>query len=136
MSEVEFNGEYYRDDRMYVLYVCKCTEDVQRDHVATTIYHEEPPPNSKWCLVTYKNVERYMAVRVDTFDSKQDVETYMSSLEPTVPLVSLGGRSRNPPLSYEEFARWKSEQGFEEYDYKKMYMPGGENPRETIICKR
>ena len=136
MKEIAFNGEYYRDDRMYVLYICRCSEDVQMDHVATTIYHEDPPPNSKWCLVTYRNVERYVAVRVDAFESKQEAEEYMKRVEPTVPLVSLGGRPRNPPLPYEEFARWKSEQGFQEYDYKKMYLPGGENPREVILRER
>ena len=124
MHGIKFNCEYYRDDRMYVLYLCKCTEEIENANVATIIYHENPPPDSKWCLVTYKNVERYMAVRIDTFESKQEADEYLERIEPTVPLISLGGRSRNPPLSYEEFTKWKSEQGFEEYDYKKMYTRG------------
>jgi len=136
MNRTEFNGEFYRDDRMYVLYLCKCTEEIRTDHIVTIIYHENPPSHAKWCLVTYKNIERYMAVRVDTFNSKQDAEEYLQRVEPTVPLISLGGKSCNQPLSYKEFKEWKRDQGFQEYVYKKMYLPGGENPTEMILRKR
>ena len=136
MGDYEFNGEYYNDDRLFILYLCKCTEDVQPDHIATTIYHENPPPDAKWCLVTYKNVQRYMAVRVDTFESKQEAVEYMRDIEPTVPLVSAGGRPRVPQLSYDEYVKWKNDLGFREYDYNSMYTPGGENPREVIIRKK
>jgi len=77
-----------------------------------------------------------MAVRADIFETKQEAEEYMKRIEPTVPLVSLGGQPRNPPLEYKDFAKWKSDQGFEDYDYKTMYMPGGANPREMLLRKR
>jgi len=136
MHEIEFNGEVYRDDRMYVLYTCKCTEEVEADYVSTTIYHEASPSDAKWCIVTYKNTPRYRAFRVDVFDSRQKADDYVRGVEPEVPLISLGGRSRNPPLAYPDFVRWKEEQGFEEYDYTKLYEPGGENPQETIVRAR
>lgn len=133
MGRVEFNGEYYRDDRMYVFYICKCTQKLQDNTVVTTIYHEDSPPNSKWCLVTYKNNERYMAYRADAFDSNQDLEKYLKQVEPTVPLISLGGHPRNPPLSYDEFVKWKTKEGYDEYDYKKMFPAGVKNPCENVF---
>ncbi len=99
MSHYELNGEHYRDDRMFVLYLCKCTEKIQIEHISTTIYHKNPPQDAKWCLVTYRNVERYIAVRADTFETKQEAEQYIKSIEPTVPLVSLGGILGTRPLS-------------------------------------
>ncbi len=117
---------------MYVLYICKGTETIVGDRVSTTIYHEESPVNAKWCLVTYRNNNRYMAVRSDFFDSRQDAEAYMKEVEPMVPLISLGGQPRNPPLPYEEFLRWKKKEGFQEYDYKKMFLPDSKNPFEMM----
>lgn len=60
MNEIGFNGEIYNDDRMFVLYVCKCTVDIDDDVISTTIYHEDAPENHKWCVVTYRNVTRYI----------------------------------------------------------------------------
>jgi len=133
MNEIEFKGEHYRDDRMYVLYVCRCTKEKQPNQVVTTIYHEDAPSDSKWCLVTYRNINRYTATRVDDFETEKEATAYMRQVEPQTPLISQGGRSRNPLPTYEEFVRWKKENKFEEYDYKKMYLPGGTNPQEIII---
>ncbi len=91
MSEKAFNGEIYCDDRMFVLYLCKGTVDIDDDLITTTIYHEEAPKDYKWCLVTYRNVDRYSIVRVDHFNSKDEAKAYMKKVEPTVPLISLGG---------------------------------------------
>lgn len=137
MNKISFEGEVYNDDRMFVLYVCKCTVAVEHDIIATTIYHEKPPESYKWCVVTYRNVRRYRAVNADHFESENDARTYMAKVEPTVPLISLGGRSPDIPLSYDKFIDWKEKNGFKEYDYKKMYtMPGGNNPQETILSRR
>ncbi len=135
MNEIEFNGEIYNDERMFVLYVCKCTVDINDDVISTTIYHEEAPENYKWCVVTYRNVTRYMSTRVDHFDSESDAIAYMKKVEPDVPLISLGGKSPHDPLPYDQFVIWKERNKFKEYDYKKMYLPGGSNPREVIYKK-
>jgi hypothetical protein len=132
VNEKEFNGEIYHDDRMFVLYVCKCTEDMNDDVIATTIYHEQAPDNHKWCVVTYRNVPRYRATRVDCFDSEDKAIAYMRKVEPQVPLISLGGKAPHTPLPYDQFVSWKERNGFEEYDYNKMYLPGGTNPKETM----
>jgi hypothetical protein len=136
MDLIEFNGEHYHDDRMYVLYLCKCTEKIQGDNIATTIYHESAPADAAWCLVTYRNVERYMAVRVDPFESKQAALEYMRGVEPTMPLISLGGSSPVHPLNYDDFVQWKKDNDLKEYDYKSMYLPGTANPMEVMFRQR
>jgi len=133
MNEIEFEGEYYRDDRMYVLYVCRCTIDEQKNLLVTNIYHEDAPADSKWCLVTYRNVNRYTPIRADHFETEIEATTYMRQVEPTVPLISQGGSPMCPPLTYEEFVRWKKKNKFKEYDYKEMYTPGVTNPMESIF---
>jgi hypothetical protein len=78
MNGIQFNGEPYNDDRMFVLYICKCTVNtIEGDTVETTIYHENAPEAHKWCLVTYKNIAKYPAVRVDHFESLKAAEDYM-----------------------------------------------------------
>ena len=133
MNEIEFNGEMYLDDRMFVLYVCKCTVDITDNVVTTTIYHDGAPENYVWCLVTLKNVPKYIAVKVDLFDSEDEAIAYLQNVEPTVPLISLQGRAPHEPLPYAQFVKWKERNKLKEYDYKKMYMPGGTNQQEIII---
>ena len=85
-------------------------------------------------MVTYRNTERYPVSRLDAFDTKTEVQKYQRRVEPTTPLVSLGGEQSG--MSYDRFVDWKNQQGLQEYDYKKMYLPGGENHREMITIKR
>lgn len=137
MNENEFNGEIYHDDRMYVLYVSKCTVSINDDVEATTIYHEEAPENYKWCVVTYRNVARYPPTRVDCFDSEEEAIAYMQKVEPQVPLISLGCKPPRILLPYDQFVSWKEKNQFKEYDYKKMYgdmlkRPGASDPQETL----
>lgn len=137
MNGIEFNGETYNDDRLFVLYISKCTVTITEDNmVETTIYHEKAPEANKWCLVTYRNVARYPAIRVDNFESFKAAEDYMKKVEPTVPLISLGGKSPSATLPYDQFLKWKAKNHFKEYDYKKMYLSGGVNPREVVYSKK
>ena len=132
-----YNDETYNDDRMFVLHLCKCTVDASgAETIATTIYHENAPDESKWCLATYRNTARYPAVRVDDFDSVEAARAYMERVAPTVPLVSLGGQSPVIPLPYDVWLAWKAENRLQDYDYKKMYLPGGANPREVVISRK
>lgn len=133
-----FQGREYNDDRLYVLYLCKGSvkKQVQPDGttmLCTTVYHENPPEDFIWCLVTYRNDPRYLATRVDRFHTQIDAVQYMQSVEPLMPLISLGGKSPQQPLSYKEYLSWKEANGFKEYDYKSMYKPGGTNPCEHIL---
>jgi len=134
MANVEFNGRTYNDDRMYVFYIAPCKEEVYDEYINYDIYHNNPPAEHKWCLVTYRNVKRYPPSRVDAFSTREKAEEYQMIIEPTTPLVSLGGEQSR--MSYDRFVDWKNQQGLQEYDYKKMYLPGGENHMETITIKR
>jgi len=136
MSKFKFDGEFYNDDRMFVLYVCKCLISEDDNIVKTTIYHEEDPKNCRWCVVTFRNVVRYRAFRVDTFDTEEEARKYAAHVEPQTPLVSLGGRSPKPFPSYDEFVGWKKKHNLQEYDYTKMFTPGVKNPRETFYQQK
>ena len=130
---IEYNNELYNDDRLYVLSVVKCTKEENNKQIITTVYYADPPDEYEWCLLTLHNVPRYGAVKVDYFDSKEAAEDYAFVWEPTVPLISLGGRAPYPIPTYREFSKWKKDQGLEEYDYKKMFLNGAkDNPREII----
>ncbi len=136
MPSISFQGEFYNDDRMFVLYVCKCTlADGDADTVATTIYHDSAPAGHNWCIVTYRNTARYPAVRVDHFDSLDQARAFFEQVEPTGPLISLGGISPSIPLSYDKYVEWKVENQLKEFEYTSMYFPGGKNNREILITK-
>lgn len=137
MPGIPFGGESYNDDRMFVLYLCKCTiVDEDATTVSTTICHESAPDDHKWCVVTYRNTVRYPAVRVDHFDSSEKARAYLEEIEPTVPLVSLGGNSPRIPLSYDKYLEWKAANQLREYDYASMYSAGGYNHREIVISPK
>lgn len=131
----EYQGTNYFDDRLFVLYVCASKVEIQNgieSVVLTTIYHENPPQDHIWSVVTYRNCERYPLYRVDSFHNKEDAIAYRKKVEPETPLISLDGRSPYNPLPYEEYIEWKKVNGFKDYDWKPLYISGGENARETI----
>jgi hypothetical protein len=137
MSPTEFDGDISNDDRLFVLAVCKCTvTEVEDDLLETVIYHENAPAHHSWAVVTYRNTARYPISRIDHFTSFSAADAYRRSVEPTVPLVSLWGGSPTQPMSFEEFSRWKEANHLQEYDYRKMYRPGGTNPREVVLTRR
>lgn len=134
---VHFRGEDYNDDRMFVLYVCKCVIVARDDTtITTTVCHDSAPDEHTWCLVTYRNTSRYPITRVDHFDSQELAHAYRERIEPTTPLVSLGGMPPAAPLSYAKYVDWKRSMHFREYDFRSMYTPGGHHHRETIISAR
>jgi hypothetical protein len=131
---IEYNQNSYFDDRLFVVHLCRGKIESGNDGtVETTIFHDEDADNLVWCLATYRNCENYPLVSLNHFETKDDALKYASLIEPTVPLISLNGQSPNPPLSYPDYLRWKSENDFRDYDYKKTYLPGGKNHRETVI---
>ena len=135
MASIEFNGLFYNDDRMYVLYIAPCTVEEDSESISYQIYHETPPAEHAWCIVTYRNTERYPSVKVNTFKTKLEAEKYKARVEPTCPLISLGGNGKKFN-NYDMYLKWREQQDFQEYDYRKMYMPGGSNPSETMIVSK
>jgi len=137
MADTEFNGETYRDDRMFVLYVCPCTvDDLDQNTIETVIYHEAPPAEHLWCVVTYRNTSRFPATRVDHFRTHDEAHAYLQKVEPSVPLVSLGGSSPRVPLPYAEFAEWKSRNQFKEFDFRDAYSTGIRDAVELVVSRK
>lgn len=133
---IELNGEMFHDDRMFVLHIAKCTvKDAGGGMIETTVWHEDAPVDHGWCLVTYRNVDRYPATRVDHFDSYVAARAYADKVEPTVPRVSLGGRPPAKPLTLDEWLAWKKTGKLKEYDYRELFSQEGTKPRELILTQ-
>lgn len=135
MQTIQYNGQQYFDDRLFVLYLCAGKveiEDGDKGAVWTTIFNENPPEDHIWCVVTYSNVKRYPLHRIDSFYKKEDAVAFIKKIEPETPLISLGGKSPENPLPYEDYLAWKKENNLKDYDWKSLYLPGGSNAQERI----
>ena len=133
---IEFDGQWYHDDRMFVLYIARGeVRDRGDGFVDWTIYHREAPEGAVWALVTYSNTAPYFPVFVGGFETREEAEAWKQWVEPAVPRISLGGRPPKVPASYREFLRWKSELCLREYDYTQFYSETGANPREIITLR-
>lgn len=131
---IEFQGQNYFDDRLYILYLCKGNVDPESDGlIATTIYHDRALNDYIWCVVTYKNYNRYPLYRVDSFYKQDDATAYIKLIEPKTPLISLGGKSPQNSLSCEDYIAWKKKNNLKDYDWKSLYTLGGSSAKlETI----
>lgn len=133
IKTINFQGLDYFDDRLFVLYLCPGTVETKEDGtVATTIYHEQTPAGHIWCVVTYRNTNRYPLYSADSFYKKDDAINYIKQVEPKTPLISLGGKSPDRPVPFDDYSLWKKENNFTEYDWKSLYLPGGSNAQESI----
>jgi len=131
---IAFKGASYFDDRLFILHLCRGrVENGADETVNTTIFHEGDADDLIWCLATYRNCVGYPLVHLNHFDTKDDALKYIGLVESTVPLISLNGQSPNPPLSYEDYLKWKNREGLSDYLYPEAYLPGGENPTELIV---
>lgn len=54
MSTVEFDGVTYNDDRMFILYICKCTIEEDANSISTIIHYQEVPVNYIWSVATFR----------------------------------------------------------------------------------
>ncbi len=134
-EKCNFEGQEYFDDRLFVLYLCKGTVEIETGEdglVWTRIYHEEDPKKHVWCVVTYRNCNRYPLYRIDSFYKKEDAQQYIKEVEPETPLISLGGKSPAAPLSHKEYKTWKEENGLNDYNWRSMYSLDGTNAFETV----
>lgn len=142
MNEYYFNGKKYNDDRMFVLFVAKCTRSEDDEFIITEIHHAANSSNGKWCVVTFRNVERYSAYRVDHFNSEQEAKNYLEKIEPETPLISLDGQSPKNPLAFNVYTEWKKNNQFKDYNYREMFEKHHENgieyfnPTETLYEKK
>jgi hypothetical protein len=137
IQRLSFQGQDYFDDRLFVLYLCKATLETQDDGVVvTTIYHEQAPTVHVWCVVTYRNCDRYPMFSIRHFATSDSAVAYLQQVEPETPLISLHGSSPTKPVSYQEYCAWKTKNNLGEYDFSKLFTPGGTNAREAIFQTR
>jgi hypothetical protein len=136
MGKFEFDGKSYNDDRMFVSYVCPCAIQGNKRNFRTTIYHEQPPPKHNWCVVIYRNTERFLAHDVKHFHTESEAKTFRDQIEPATPRISLGGQGADPLPSLEQYRKWKLRNGCEEYDYRRMFLADSVNPTETITTPK
>tara|TARA_A100001035_G_C27772930_1_gene497349 strand:- start:981 stop:1406 length:426 start_codon:yes stop_codon:yes gene_type:complete len=105
-SEFEFNGETYRDDRMFVM------------NIATATMAKD---NKKcWNLATYRNTISLPATRNDFFDTKKELIDYVKLVEPQTPLISRFGEYLETPSDIDKdkieeiwdfYNKWLNENG-------------------------
>ena len=139
MKTFEFEGEFYNDDRLFVLHIAKCSIKEDSESITTRVYHEEAPENHLWCVIMYRNVPRYRPLKVFHFDNETEAQIFLRDTEPVVPLISLQGESppENQVLSYKEYLDWKEANNLKDYDYRKMFWGFmGSNPGETICIPK
>ena len=66
---IPYQGEDYRDDRMYVMNIATAKKDNK----------------NCWNLATYRNILSLSATRNDFFDTKKELLDYIREVEPRVP---------------------------------------------------
>ena len=132
---IEFQGQNYFDDRIFVLHLCKGTVEIEPNAdgaVWTKIYHEQPPTDFIWCVATYRNCSRYPLFTINHFLKREDAVAYIKKIESETPLISLNGNSPQHPTSYEEYLSWKKKNNFREYNWEELYSADGKNTSESI----
>lgn len=110
-----YEGKIYNDDRIFIL-----------DLVLT-----ERHCRTLWAVVTRRNYERFPPIRVDKFRSKEEAIVYIKQIEPTTPLISLGGKSPEQPFSYEDYCKRLNEKNIP--SAIEIYELNKEVKREIII---
>ena len=79
-QNIKFEGEIYRDDRIFVMNLSKGKVEINN------------VTSQKFILVTYRNSVKFVATRADHFDTKEDAENYIKKIEHEVPLISQNGK--------------------------------------------
>jgi len=100
MDMVSFGGQYYLDDRMFVVGIESVDASAGRD-VAPLL----------WALVTRRNVPGYALFRQRVFASREQAIAVLRQLAPRTPRLSLHGLSPVPAPTYEQYNAWLREQG-------------------------
>ena len=83
----QFEGKNYHDDRLFLL-----------DLTLT-----KQGGKGVWTLITRQNFLAYPPYHVDDFASEEEAVEYVKRVEPTTPLISLGGQCPDQPMPYDEY---------------------------------
>ena len=91
-KQIKFQNDVYRDDRIYVM------------NLSNGILEIDSKKIPKFVLVTYRNNINLVATRADHFETKEEAERYIKTVEFEVPLISNNG---NPLLIPANEDKWK-----------------------------
>jgi len=123
---INFKGETYRDDRLFVL----------------NLTHGKEEEKSKWILVTYRNTIELPVYKTNCFNTKEDAIEYLKNVEQLTPLISNNEQPLEIPESeisdWDYFNNWLEQNNLfsaisekqhckfwrnnKGWDYKKNYM--------------
>lgn len=95
MRVIHFEGQDYFDDRIYIM------------EVRRVITHS--PDEKPWTVLIRRNTFGFPPSRSDDFATWEEAVEYLRHFEPLTPLISLDGKSHDPPSSYEEYRAWLRE---------------------------
>ena len=136
MTPIDFNGEQYLDDRLYVMHVARCTVDLSDGVLVTTVHFAEPPTKHIWCVVIRKNIERWPPTSIKRFASEEEAMDYLMHVEPQTPLISLRGSSPARPMSYSKYCDWKQTNHFKEFDWRTLYPAHAKEGQVETVYER
>lgn len=96
---IEYKGQDYRDDRMFVI----------------NLSHGKEGDVPKWVLCTYRNTFQLITSKTNCFDTKEEAIDYLKSVEHEVPLISNDGKPLEIPddieNKWEYFNEWLEQRG-------------------------
>ena len=126
--------ETFLDDRMFLLavYPARLAKDKEENH-QTVIFYDQKPEQGLWTVLTFRNVADYPLVGVAHFEKEEHARLYKAGLEPSIPLTSLGGQSPKTPMPPEDFAAWKEERGFQEFNPDNCPRLTGTDRAEVVM---
>lgn len=110
-----YQGKIYNDDRLFIL-------DLVRARKGDRYI---------WSIITRRNHEGHPAFRVDEFESRKAAVEFVKRTEPTTPRISLGGKSPEIPLSYDEYCKQLKQDGVP--SAIEIYELNRRTPREIIV---
>ena len=91
-----YDGEEYRDDRIFVM-----------DYRIGTV-HSKRGQEEKYILTTYRNTDERPPRRSDKFLTKNALFDYIKLVEPDTPLISLDGKPLAIPPNEDKWDHWIS----------------------------
>ncbi|MBJ89314.1 MAG: hypothetical protein CMO98_05570 [Woeseia sp.] len=124
-----FEGEEYRDDRMYVI-------NLNRGTIS-----KDGKKEKRYLLTTYRNTTSLPATRSDDFASKEEAINYLKQVEPGVPLVSNQGKCLEIPEGVDRWKYWNNwlkEKGLQSATTEYQNLPDwvrkeGHNPENNYV---
>ena len=96
LRKIEYQGDIYRDDRMFAMNLSNGFLEINSKKIP------------KLVLVTYRNNINLVATRADHFDTKEEAEAYIKSVEFEVPLISNNGNPLSIPDTEDKWKFWNN----------------------------